>query len=133
MATDSALVLVADDNADIRRLVRVALARRGFRVVEAETGDGALALVLRLHPRVAFLDQDMPGLRGLEIAEVLADHPAGASTRVILSSGNIELNDLTAERHRGVHAYLPKPFSIGALQTLVAALVREGDDVARSA
>jgi two-component system, OmpR family, KDP operon response regulator KdpE len=133
MASDSAIVLVADDDADIRRLVRVALARRGYRVVEAKTGDSALELALRLHPRVAFLDHDMPGLSGLEVAEALADHPAVTGTRVILSSGRIGPDGLTAHRRRGVHVYLPKPFSIAALQTLVAALVREGDDVARSA
>ena len=82
-------VLVADDDADLRLLVRVVLEQAGFDVVEeAIDGEEALAALARLEhppiPTVMVLDNLMPGLSGLEVAErVLADVP---DQRVILFS-----------------------------------------------
>jgi CheY-like chemotaxis protein len=125
MAREAAAVLVADDNSDIRLLVRLGLARLTCRVVEAETGDDALAVARRVRPAVAILDHDMPGLTGLQVAGALARDPTTASTRVIMASGSIAPDDVGAHRRWGVHAYLPKPFSLAALQALVAELVAE--------
>jgi CheY-like chemotaxis protein len=133
MASDAVTVLVADDNAEIRLLVRLALARRGYKVVEAETGEDALVLVRLLRPNVAILDNEMPGLKGLEVAEALADDRSASGTRVLMVSGSIRPDDAGAQGRRGVHAYLPKPFSVAALQALVASLVGERDDISRSA
>lgn len=125
MPREAATVLVADDNADIRLLVKLALARSSYRVVEAEAGDAALALARQVHPAVAILDHAMPGLTGLQVAEALSRDPTTANTRVIMASGSIAADDVGAHRRRGVHAYLPKPFSVATLQALVAELVSE--------
>jgi CheY-like chemotaxis protein len=74
-------VFVVDDEPDIRMLVRVFLERDGFEVIgEAEDGPQALARFHELNPpptpTVVLLDNRMPGLTGLEVAEqMLAQHP----------------------------------------------------------
>jgi two-component system, chemotaxis family, chemotaxis protein CheY len=86
-------VLVADDEPDIRMLVRVFLERDGFEVVgEAEDGLQALQQFHGLNPpetpSVVLLDNRMPGLTGLEVAEqMLAEHP---SQVIVLFSAHLD-------------------------------------------
>ena len=86
-------VLVVDDEPDIRMLVRVFLERDGFKVIgEAEDGPQALK---RFHefnppetPTVVLLDNRMPGLTGLEVAEqMLAQHPTQV---IVLFSAHLD-------------------------------------------
>lgn len=79
-------ILVADDDRDIRRLVALTLELFGHTVLQAENGDGALALVRQEHPDAAILDVMMPGLTGIEIAELMSKDPATADIPVILLS-----------------------------------------------
>ena len=86
-------VLVADDDADLRLLVRVVLERAGFDVVEeAIDGEATIEAVTRLDPpptpTVMVLDNAMPGLTGLQVAErVLARIP---SQRIVLVSSYLD-------------------------------------------
>lgn len=96
-------VLVADDDADLRLLLRVTLERAGFEVVEeAIDGPDALDAITRLSPppipTVMVLDNQMPGLTGLEVAEqVLATHP---DQRIVLFSAF--LDHAVRERAQGL-------------------------------
>jgi two-component system chemotaxis response regulator CheY len=86
-------VFVVDDEPDIRMLVRVFLERGGFEVVgEAEDGPQALARFHELNPpatpTVVLLDNRMPGLTGLEVAEqILAEQP---SQVIVLFSAHLD-------------------------------------------
>ncbi|MBV9412382.1 MAG: EAL domain-containing protein [Acidimicrobiia bacterium] len=76
------VVLVVDDNSDIRFLVRTALSAGGLRVHEAASGADALGLVSSLRPDSVVVDMDMPGMSGLEIIDRLRAN--GDSTVAIL-------------------------------------------------
>src|SRR5215218_9240812 len=64
-------VLVIDDHADSRIVVRIVLEQAGFSVVDAQTGVDGLQAALDLQPRVVLLDMVLPGLDGWEIARRL--------------------------------------------------------------
>jgi DNA-binding NarL/FixJ family response regulator len=77
-------VLIVDDHADFRRLVRRMLEADGYEVVgEAEDGRSALAASARLRPDVVLLDVQLPDLDGFEVAEGMADRNGPA---VVLTS-----------------------------------------------
>jgi DNA-binding NarL/FixJ family response regulator len=96
---DTVRVLIADDNFDMRLLVRATLGgdARVDVVAEAEDGDAAVAEFRRSQPDVCVLDYRMPGLTGLEAgAQILAERP---ETKVLLFSAYLtpEITDAADE------------------------------------
>lgn len=104
-------VLVADDEPDLRLLIRIQLEKAGFAVVEeAVDGEAALAAVARLAPppipAVIVLDNQMPGLSGLEVAErVLAEVP---DQRIVLFSAFLDSEVCRRADELGIRACLAK-------------------------
>jgi CheY-like chemotaxis protein len=117
-------VLVADDEADLRTLVRAVVERAGFEIVEeAVDGDEALAAVTRLSPppvpTVMVLDNQMPGLSGLEVAErVLAETPG---QRIILFSAFLDANVRARAQEVGISVCLSKT-DVHRLPEVISAL-----------
>lgn len=116
-------VLVADDEADIRRLISYTLQRRGYRVTQAPAGDEALKLAMDEPPDLAVLDVTMPGLSGLEVTRELAARPATARVPVILVSANGQAAEIAAGLASGACAYIVKPFTPHELVDRVAAVL----------
>ncbi len=117
-------ILVVDDEADIVALVAYHLARNGYRVSTAGSGDEALETARREQPSVIVLDLMLPGLSGLEVLERLR---ADASTRdiaVIMLTARREEQDRIAGLSLGADDYLTKPFSPQELVLRVAAILR---------
>ncbi|MBF0094517.1 MAG: response regulator, partial [Alphaproteobacteria bacterium] len=107
------LVLVAEDNADMRRVAVRQLADLGYRVVEADSGDKALALIEGgLVPDILFTDVIMPGsLDGIDLADRACSLLPGLP--VLLSSGFTERVILDTHERNGrevVYPLLAKPF-----------------------
>lgn len=119
-------ILLADDEANLRMLVRTTLEHPSRRIVEAADGRSALDLVGRERPDVVVLDQMMPELTGLDVLRALR---GGSATRsipvVMLTASSQDKEKLEAER-LGVDAYLVKPFS--PLELLQAVEDLEGRD-----
>ncbi|SRR5712692_378852 len=116
-------VLVADDEADIRRLVAFTLRRRGYEVIEASTGDHALELIRGQRPDVAVLDVMMPGLSGLEVCRELLADPATAALPVVLLSAKGQAAEIEEGLSAGARAYLVKPFNPADLARKIAQLL----------
>ena len=124
----SARIVVADDEADIRRLVVFTLRRRGYTILEASAGDSALELIRQEKPDLAVLDVMMPGLSGLEVAQALKSDAATASIPIIVLSAKGQAAEVEAGLASGASAYLVKPFSREELIARVAeALGQRGD------
>jgi DNA-binding response OmpR family regulator len=118
-----ALVLVADDDDDILLLVTTRLRRDGFDVIEARSGDEALALARARRPDVAVLDVGMPGLDGLEVlAQIRADDDL-QGMRVLLLTAKAQESDVRRGYDAGADAYVRKPFSPAELSTRVRELL----------
>ena len=118
IARDHRRVLIAEDDASIRRMLMVALRRQGYQTAEACDGSEALEAMRAGHADLVVLDLMMPKVTGWE---VLAERAADPKLR------NIPVIVITAERgdhvtriaDDGISALLQKPFSLDALEALV--------------
>ncbi|MEP6842512.1 MAG: response regulator [Pseudolysinimonas sp.] len=105
-------VVIADDDPDIRELVRISATKAGLTVV-ADVDDGTAAwLAIQDHlPDFAILDVSMPGLTGIEVCGFSREADALAAMHIILLSAAAD----ESSRQRGIDAgaddYLVKPFS----------------------
>src|SRR3954471_12672414 len=121
----TALVLVVEDDLDIREVMRMVLEASGYQVFEA--GDGAEALVVaRAHrPRLILLDLMMPGMDGFQFRESQLRDPAIAAIPVVIVSGGGALPQKAAEL--GAAGYLVKPTDLQRLLAVMQDLCRPGD------
>jgi DNA-binding response OmpR family regulator len=114
-----AKVLIADDNEQIRMLVKAALRNCSCEIVEATDGEAALEAALRERPDLVLLDVMMPGLDGFEVLHFLRRREESADTRVIM----LTTATATADRERGeiegADAYVVKPFEAAHLREVV--------------
>ncbi len=117
-----ATILIADDDARIRLLLRSILRGEGHAVVEAADGEAALAAVRAHRPAVAVLDVQMPGRSGLDVCRALRADPQLRGIGVVIVSATATRDD--AER-AGADAFLPKPFSPLRPLAVVGELVGE--------
>ena len=115
-------VLVVDDDVNIRRLIATALRRDGFTFTEAGNGREALEIMRRDRPSVVVLDLMMPILSGWDVLEERARDPELQQIPVILVSA-ARGPEVAEAVDKGICAFLPKPFDIGALRTLVRSCV----------
>jgi CheY-like chemotaxis protein len=115
-------VLVVDDDVNIRKMIVAALRRDGYAFLEAGNGRDALDLMREESPDVVVLDLMMPILSGWDVLQVRQHDDALKKIPVILISANRDPEIATAV-DRGVCAFLPKPFDIGALSALVRSCV----------
>lgn len=129
--TDQERIVVADDDADIRRLVTFVLRRRGYTVVEAADGDEALAAIRRERPDLAVLDVMMPGLTGPEVARAVAADPTLSATPVILLSAKGQASEVAAGLASGAREYLIKPFAPRELAMRIEDLLADGGNDGR--
>ena len=112
---DRPLVLVADDNADIRDLLATRLSTRGFEVTTAADGQAALELALSEHPDIALLDWVMPIIQGHELCVKLKTDERTSDIPVVMLTARGEEQDRLLGLDLGADAYLVKPFDIDEL------------------
>jgi len=113
-------ILVVEDDAHIRRLLRVALERAGHAVVEASNGREALALADIDKPELALLDLGLPDRDGLELIQLL--HARGAAVIVVSARGDTA--EKVAALDLGADDYLTKPFDTEELLARVRTALR---------
>jgi DNA-binding response OmpR family regulator len=120
----SELVMVIEDEKDIRDLVRYNLEKSGFRVAVAGDGEEGLAQLFASRPDALVLDLMLPGANGLEILRELRGEPTTHDLPVlVLTARSAEMDKLLGFEH-GADDYLTKPFSPRELVARVKALVR---------
>jgi CheY-like chemotaxis protein/phosphoribosyl 1,2-cyclic phosphodiesterase len=126
-ATRGGRILVVDDEPDLRTLANLALTQAGHFVVEASSGEEALALIDAAMPDLVLLDLLMPKQGGLEVLKILRSKPATATLPVIVLTGMDDENTTRAGFELGATDFLTKPFSIPQLAARVrACLARTG-------
>jgi CheY-like chemotaxis protein len=118
-------VLTIEDQPDIRRLIRMTLEFKGFKVLEASNGEDGLALAQSARPDLVLLDVLMPGIGGLSAAQRLRADPALRHIPIVMLSALGSASDIDAGLETGASAYLTKPFSPVALLQLVGRLIAE--------
>jgi CheY-like chemotaxis protein len=122
LGTAEGTILVVDDDERIRKVGRRILEGRGYRVLEAGDGRQALELYARAPVHLVVLDMAMPVMGGAECFAALRQLDANA--RVLLASGYTIEEDARRCLAAGAVGFLDKPYSLEALTTAVARVMR---------
>lgn len=117
-----ARVLVIDDEPDVLLLCRVNLSHAGHEVLEALDGYRGVELARDERPDAVVLDLMLPGIDGVEVLQLLADHESTRDIPVMMLSAKTLRVDRDRCHEAGALAYLTKPFSPVELTELVEAL-----------
>ena len=120
--SEATRILVVDDDAKIRAVVRRGLSYEGYRVVEAASGEEGLAKAREHLPDLVVLDIMLPGIDGLEVTRRL--RAAGDETAILMLTARDEVRDRVEGLETGADDYLVKPFSFEELLARVHALLR---------
>lgn len=117
---DERLIMIADDDPDIREVVRILLESEGFRIVEAVDGDDAVS---KIDPAIDLyiLDVMMPGKSGYQVCRAIR---AASTAPILFLSAKSQDGDKSMGFSSGGDDYLPKPFSYTELTARVKALLR---------
>ncbi len=118
------LVLVADDDADIRALLTVQMKLEGYEVIDVGDGREALRLARERRPDVALLDIRMPGLAGSDVVEQIRDDPSVREMAIMLLTALGKESDVLLGFERGADDYVVKPFSSAEVRARVRALLQ---------
>jgi len=120
-------VLIVEDEADIRELMRYNLEREGFAVEEAADGAQALERIRRRLPDLMVLDLMLPGVPGLEICrQIRASHDTAHLPILIVTAKGTEV-DKVLGLEMGADDYVVKPFSPRELVARIRALLRRAN------
>jgi len=120
------LVLVADDEQRITKLVSMALTDEGFRVVTAADGEEALAKAEEIRPDIVLLDIVLPDLDGIEVMRQMRER---RSVPVILLTAKGSASDKAKGLDLGADDYVAKPFHLDELAARVRAVLRRSSGV----
>jgi DNA-binding NtrC family response regulator len=105
-------ILVADDEPDLRELVKITLEAAGHRVVTVADGRKASAALQQQKFDLVITDVLMPDRDGIELIREIRAKYSGLRVIVMTAGGQISRGDyLMVARHLGAHLSLPKPFS----------------------
>lgn len=114
-------ILVADDDPQMLRALRITLTARGYDVVTASDGTAALDAAIRARPDFVVIDLGMPGLTGIEVIQALR---GWSLAPILVVSGRSESWDKVEALDAGADDYVTKPFSADELLARIRALSR---------
>jgi two-component system cell cycle response regulator DivK len=113
------LILVVEDNDKNRKLVRDVLTAKGYRLLEAETGEEGLRLANEQRPELVLMDIQLPGIDGIETLRRLRADAATATIPVVAVTASAMTQDRQKILAAGFDAYQSKPLSIRPFLELV--------------
>jgi two-component system phosphate regulon response regulator PhoB len=120
----TATILIVEDEADLRELVRYNLEAEGFRVSLAESGDEAVERIRDGVPDLILLDWMLPGLSGIELCRRWRSREETARTPIIMITARGEEEERVRGLATGADDYVVKPFSMPELVARIQALLR---------
>jgi two-component system KDP operon response regulator KdpE len=125
MSSAGPLVLVADDEPQVRRFLRTSLTSHGYRVVETESGEETVAQAKAYNPDLVLLDLGLPDLDGLSVIKRLREW--SKAPVVVISARDREQDKIDA-LDLGADDYLTKPFGTGELLARMRVALRHAND-----
>jgi two-component system KDP operon response regulator KdpE len=121
MADDKELILLIEDEPQMRRFLRITLQGHGYRLVEAGTGQEGLMQAASRNPDVILLDLGLPDLDGLEVTKQLREW---TQIPIVIISAREQEQDKVKALDAGADDYLTKPFSAGELMARIRVALR---------
>jgi len=120
-AQDLPLLLVVEDDARIRGLLRSVLRANGFRTLEADTSKDGLEIAVNALPQLIFVDLNLPDGDGVDLIRRIREW---SSIPIFILSGRDRLHEKVAGLNAGADDYLTKPFAPDELLARVRAALR---------
>jgi two-component system phosphate regulon response regulator PhoB len=127
------LVLIVDDERDLRTLLEFNLRQAGWRTAQAESGAEALARARTLKPNVIVLDLNLPDVSGIDVCRLLREDPDTRDLPILMLTARSTEEDRVQGLTVGADDYLPKPFSLRELVLRVDAVSRRRPSAAAPA
>lgn len=121
MAASGAKILIIDDEAQIRKLMRVTLNAHGYEAAEAATGQEGLLQATMVRPDLIVLDLGLPDMTGME---VLAHIREWSQVPIIILTAQDQEQDKVAALDRGADDYVTKPFGMGEFMARMRVALR---------
>lgn len=119
--SDGPLLLLVEDEVQMRRFLRAALTSHGYRLLEAEKGAEAVGLATSHNPELVLLDLGLPDLDGLEVTRRLREV---SPVPIIVLSARGREDDKVAALDAGANDYVTKPFGMNELLARVRVALR---------
>ncbi|HVF68007.1 MAG TPA: response regulator [Pyrinomonadaceae bacterium] len=116
-------VLVAEDDEDVRLLIRTRLDLRGYRVVEARDGQKALELAKDVRPDIVLMDLQLPHLNGFAVARFLRQTDSLRHVPIVVVSAHDPAKHRNLALAAGCNAYVQKPIDFDQLDGLMMSLL----------
>jgi two-component system, cell cycle response regulator DivK len=111
----SKCILVVEDQEDNRRILRDLLGNAGYQLIEAESGEDALAAVMKQRPDLILMDIQLPIMDGYEATRQIRANPDMKAVPIIAVTSYALAGDEAKAEAAGCNAYVSKPFSPRAL------------------
>jgi CheY-like chemotaxis protein len=119
------LILVAEDETDVRTLLVEAFRFSGFSVVEVSDGAEAVKEAPKVRPDLILLDVRMPNMTGLEACKILKTEESTKNIPVVFLSAYGQEADVKAGLALGAEAYLVKPFALNELVGRISKVLKK--------
>jgi len=116
-------ILLVEDFDDTRLMMKLWLQKKGYRVIEAEDGDQAVALAQREQPDLIIMDMMMPGLGGLDATRQIREYRSLRQTPIVAVSAYGADEYRSRALDAGCNEYVPTPFDPESLSRLIERLL----------
>lgn len=117
------MIMVVEDDADSRLMMKTLLTMKGYRVVEAGDGREALEVAERERPRMVIMDLQLPRLHGFAVTRHLRQHTELGQIPIIIISGHDSLQHRPLALAAGCNEYLNKPIDFDLLEKTLSRLL----------
>jgi two-component system cell cycle response regulator DivK len=104
-------ILVVEDQEDNRRILRDLLGNAGYQLIEAESGEDALAAVMKQRPDLILMDIQLPIMDGYEATRQIRANPDMKAVPIIAVTSYALAGDEAKAEAAGCNTYVSKPFS----------------------
>jgi two-component system, cell cycle response regulator DivK len=116
-------ILIAEDKASSRELLRMVLEKQGFQVIEAVNGEEALQKARSEVPDLVLLDLQMPVRNGYEVLEELRQEPRFVAVPIVAVTASAMQGDREKALAAGFNGYLTKPLPLNSLRSEIQRLL----------
>ncbi len=117
-------MLVVDDEPQVVWVLQFSLEAEGYTTFAARDGVQALSAIAEHHPQLMLLDIMMPTMDGWSVLEEMMQLPREERPRVVVVSAMANLSDRAKAAEMGADAFMPKPFNVDDLLTVLQGLER---------
>ena len=116
-------IMVVEDDADSRLMMRILLEMKGYCVIEAGDGQEAIAVAEHERPQLIIMDLQLPRLHGFAVTRYLRQHAELSKVPIVMMSGHDPLKHRPLALAAGCNDYLNKPLDFELLERMLSRLL----------